>query len=163
MNATPLLDREGDDDEDRDNGEREREASKEAQPVSPRLSPRRTVTAVDLRRRTSEIIAALERNEELMISYRDEWVGIMRPINLVDGFGYHPPLRRHRYFGYARRSPRLRRADDENELNRARLLNSDPKEEQTGTASDAGPEDDLLRLFDPPPGQIREKSSSDDE
>ncbi len=77
-----------------------------------RLSVRKAVTAVDLRRRTSEIIAALERNEELMISYRDRWVGIITPINLIEGYGYHQPVRRHRYFGFAKYAPRLRRNEE---------------------------------------------------
>ena len=108
-----------------------------------RLTPRRTVSAVDLRRRTSEIIAALERNEELMISYRDQWVGIMTPISLVEGFGYHPPLCKHRYFGYARRAPRLRRRERGRERGRDPRAGSAPEE----------PTDDLLGMFDPP-GQL---------
>jgi antitoxin (DNA-binding transcriptional repressor) of toxin-antitoxin stability system len=108
-----------------------------------RLTPRRTVSAVDLRRRTSEVIAALERNEELMISYRDQWVGTMTPINLVEGFGYHPPLRKHRYFGYARRAPRLRRKERGREQGRDYRADLAPEE----------PTDDLLGMFDPP-GQL---------
>lgn len=164
MNATALLD--PDDEESRDAATcNEGDHGEEHRPNQRRAfdpAQRRAVTAVDLRRRTSEIIAALERNEELMVSHRDRWVGIMTPINLIEGFGFHPPLRRHRYFGYARRSPKLRRRDDESEVTRRSLMNQDPREEASGTPRDREPQDDLLRMFELP-GHAPDTTTQDDE
>jgi antitoxin (DNA-binding transcriptional repressor) of toxin-antitoxin stability system len=64
---------------------------------------------VDLRRRTSEVIAALDRNEELLISHRDRWVGVITPISLIQDADEPPPIKSSRYFGFARWAPRLRR------------------------------------------------------
>ncbi len=186
MNATALLDPDDDeyrDAESRDNPNYENLNSENANYENPshdsetcdtqnrrppkkprrsthRLTHRRTVTAVDLRRRTSEIIAALERNEELLLSHRDRWVGIMTPINLVEGFGFHPQLRRHRYFGYARRAPRLRRRIEERTPDAATRMKPDPGDKPGETPRAQGPEDDLLGIFSPPGQWLHRKDPS---
>lgn len=165
--------------------ERKREpASEGGEPQGGLVRPDalRTVSAMDLRRRTSEIIAALERNEELMISYRDQWVGIITPINLVEGYGYHRPLRRHRYFGYGRRAPKLRRKQgrkaegalqdqDAQDVQGVQVAQKAQDDQDVQVAQDApgmqgaqdafqlfasrGLEEGLFGRADPPPGQVR--------
>lgn len=101
-----------------------------------RMRSERTITAVDLRRRTADIFAAIERNEELLISYRDRYVALITPIDLLwppnvrqagvdqggvtaqpgagqpgteqPGQSGPPPIERSRYFGCAKIMPKLR-------------------------------------------------------
>lgn len=84
-------------------------AAEEREATRKRIKREGHVTAVDLRRRTSEIIAALDRNEELIISYRGRWVGVITPISVLHGKEKRPPITRSSYFGYIRWAPRLRR------------------------------------------------------
>jgi antitoxin (DNA-binding transcriptional repressor) of toxin-antitoxin stability system len=84
-------------------------AAEERRETLRRIKREGRITAVDLRRRTSEVIAALDRNEELLISHRDRWVGVITPISLIQDAGEPPPIKSSRYFGFARWAPRLRR------------------------------------------------------
>lgn len=87
-------------------------ASEERRETLRRIRREGRITAVDLRRRTSEVIAALDRNEELLISHRNRWVGVITPISLIQDTGDAPPITSSRYFGFARWAPRLRRKRD---------------------------------------------------
>lgn len=87
-------------------------ASQERKETLRRIKREGRITAVDLRRRTSEIIAALDRNEELLISHRNRWVGVITPISLIQDASDPPPIMSSRYFGFARWAPRLRRNRD---------------------------------------------------
>ena len=106
-----------------------------------RIEVERSVTAVDLRRHTSEIIAALQRNQELLISYRNKWIGVMTPIGLIREPERLRNPRESRYFGIDRWMPRLRRDQE--------WMGALPKKKEEGCSAAAGLPQDPNPLGEP--------------